>query len=189
MNRGTLVQIVVTWFGLGKIPFMPGTWGSLGAIPILGAIHLIFDTDTMWGQWMWILTLISIIIVLYLVGFYCTRSYLKTGVKSDPQEVVIDEVVGQLLSALIFMSLFWGFARGPGVWQVEMMKVGGEIPYLCLCFALFRFYDIVKVWPVSYADTKLPGAHGVMMDDVFAGLYAGITLFGIEFGMRFYQGH
>lgn len=77
--------------------------------------------------------------------------YLRRNPGEDPGEIVIDEVAGQ-----------W----------VALLAVPAE-PLLYLAgFALFRFFDIVKPWPVSWADRALPGAIGILLDDILAGVYA-----------------
>ncbi len=70
--------------------------------------------------------------------------------------MVVDEVVGQWLTLL-------SAALDP------LLYLAG--------FAFFRGFDIVKPWPIGWADRRIPGAYGVMLDDVLAGLYAGVLLF------------
>ena len=88
---------------------------------------------------------------------------LRTQSSSDPGFVVIDETVGQTLTFIFVAGMDFSWV---------MVLLG---------FALFRFFDIVKIWPASYFDSSVHNAFGVMMDDVIAGLYAGIVLYGIMF--------
>lgn len=95
-----------------------------------------------------------------LLGWWVSAVYVKkTGIQ-DPSEVVIDEVAGQWLTLLV-------------VPPVPLLYLAG--------FALFRLFDIRKPWPVSWADQKIGGGLGVMVDDLFAGIYAGFCLWAIAF--------
>jgi phosphatidylglycerophosphatase A len=90
-------------------------------------------------------------IFVVFLGWWAAEKYIKENGGSDPQEVVIDEVAGVSI-ALLFAPLSWlSFFAG---------------------FALFRFFDILKPWPVSWADKKVKGGLGVMLDDILAGLMA-----------------
>ena len=93
-----------------------------------------------------------------------TKEVLK-HTSHDPSLVVIDETVGQLLSFL-FVSPF----------LYQSLGCQSVILYVC-GFALFRLFDITKPSLVGWADEKIHNAHGVMLDDVFAGLFAGVILF------------
>ena len=148
----TTAWVLATWFGAGCSPKAPGTIGSLFSLPLILIGYLI-------GVKALILTLI----VLFGLGWWATDVVLKTQKEQDPGFVVIDETVGQVLSFVLITSV--GFT-----WY-----------YLVIGFALFRFFDIVKLWPASYFDQSVHTAFGVMMDDVIAGLYAAVTLYGITF--------
>ena len=133
-----------TLFNLGFISLMPGTLGSLVAIPF-GYLILKYH-----GIWLLIFTVITLIII----SFFLISKYLQMNENNDPQEIIIDEFVGQLI-ALIFIS--------------------DQIIDLFACFFLFRLFDILKIFPVNKAE-KIPGAIGVIADDIVAGLMAGTIL-------------
>jgi len=95
-------------------------------------------------------------VLISLLGYYAIRSYLAAYGGEDPGEIVIDEVAGQWIALILAPQTLIGYALG---------------------FALFRFFDIVKPWPVSWADQKLGGALGVLLDDLIAGAMAAILLF------------
>lgn len=101
------------------------------------------------------LTRLSITIGLTIVGIWAIRTSLPFFDGEDPQKIVIDEVCGLGLT-LCFCSASW--------------------LHLVLGFLLFRLFDIVKPWPVSWADQKIKGAWGIMLDDLLAGLYAALVL-------------
>jgi len=95
--------------------------------------------------------------VVSAVGWWAADRYVRQTGVADPSEVVIDEVAGQWLTLLVVPADLWFYLAG---------------------FALFRLFDIRKPWPVSWADRCLPGGLGVMVDDIFAGLYAAAVLYG-----------
>ncbi len=98
---------------------------------------------------------LTLVLVMFIAGIWlCQRAsdWLK---QDDASGIVWDEIVGYLV-AMTFAPTGW-----------QWMLVG---------FVLFRFFDILKPWPVSLADKKLHGGLGVMLDDVIAGLYALVFL-------------
>ena len=148
----TLAWIIATWFGSGCSPKAPGTIGSFCSLPLV-LIGLI------WGQ----LALGYTILGLFLVGWLATATVLKTQKEQDPGFVVIDETVGQTMTFLL--------------------ALGGRFAWydILIGFALFRLFDIIKLWPASFFDRKVHTAFGVMMDDVIAGGYASLILYGLTF--------
>jgi phosphatidylglycerophosphatase A len=73
-----------------------------------------------------------------------------------------------------------------GLW-ITLASVPLSVGWYALGFVLFRIFDIFKPWPVSWADRHLPGAWGIMLDDVVAGLYAAGILFGLQYAWAAYQ--
>ena len=98
---------------------------------------------------------IPAIIFVTLIGVWSIHSSLSQFSGSDPQTVVIDEVAGMGIALLCC----------PPSWV-----------YVLTGFALFRLFDIAKPWPVSWADQKIKGTWGIMLDDLLAGAYACIIL-------------
>lgn len=130
--------LAATWFGVGLSPKAPGTVGSIAALPYAMLIHYFL------GGPMLMLTAA----VLFFIGIRVSDLYMERFSRTgDPKEVVIDEVAGMCL-ALSFI----GFS-------VEGYIFG---------FLVFRLFDILKPWPISWADSKLEGGLGVMMDDIIA---------------------
>lgn len=148
--------LIATWFKSGLSPKAPGTVGSLCTLPLAFVMIYFYG---IWG------ILVSALL-LFIIGERATKIVLSDSKDDlDPGFVVIDEVVGQLL-AFVFVAVFpltiWSYVLG---------------------FAFFRFFDILKPWPVSYFDQKVHSAFGVMMDDVMAGLMAGGLLWIIRWGL------
>ena len=148
----TIAWLFATWFGSGLSPKAPGTVGSLFSLPLV-----LFG---IYGGWE---GLLGVFICLFFIGLWSTAVVLKTQKEQDPGFVVIDETVGQGLAFILALSF------GITGWS------------LILGFLLFRFFDIIKLWPASFFDGYVHNAFGVMMDDVIAGLYAAIVLYGIMF--------
>jgi phosphatidylglycerophosphatase A len=146
-----MMRAVATLFGVGLLRPAPGTWGSAVAV-ILG-----LGIDRLAGFPGLLLATGAVL----LAGLAACKAVCGPG--EDPSEVVIDEVAGMWI-ALLFPSLaFW--------W----MGHAGWMPYpgWVAAFLLFRLFDIWKPWLVGRADAR-GDAMGVMLDDVWAGLFAGI---------------
>lgn len=144
-------NLIATWFGCGLISPAPGTWGSLGAIPVALALY----------HFGGLYAFIVIAIILTPLGFWATAKYEKASGIHDNKQIVIDEVIGQwiaLLPVFLLTGINWGL--------------------ILLAFALFRLFDITKPWPISHFDKNVKGATGVMMDDIIAGIFAAILITG-----------
>lgn len=145
-------RMVATFFGAGLLPWAPGTWGSLAAL-IIG-----WGIERYLGFWpLVVATLLSIII-----GFWACRTELRDKPGDDPSEIVIDEVAGMWI-AMLFPAA--GFA---------MRDMSMAWPGPIAAFLLFRLFDIKKPWLVGRADRR-HDADGVMLDDIWAGIFAGIV--------------
>ena len=151
-----LSYFIASMCGVGFFPFASGTVASIVSIPVAFLIAYFFD---FYG-------LFFASFLIYILGVIATKEVLKYT-KHDPSLVVIDETVGQVLTFL-FVS--------PYLYQTLSCKV--IILYVC-GFILFRLFDITKPCLVGWADEKIENAHGVMLDDVFAGLFAGIILLAV----------
>ena len=88
----------------------------------------------------------------------------------DPRQIVIDEVLGQTMPIILIVYLF----------SKNLINVPVEIYYL-LSFILFRFFDIVKPFPVSYFDKQHKNFFGIIMDDIMAGLYTMLIIYLVSF--------
>lgn len=142
-----LSVMFLSWFFTGKSPKAPGTVGSLATLPLIYLLHHL--QINIYG-------LIALIVVLYIAAVIVTQKIQQKYNLHDPQWIVIDEVIGMLIT--------WAF----------VMKV--DVPTLFLVFGLFRLFDIIKIWPASYFD-KLHHGIGTITDDVISALYAGIICF------------
>lgn len=158
--------LAVTTFGVGYIPLAPGTWGS--AVGVL--IYILFEwsvvkTDahlsannflpiqiTAWHH--------AVIMILFLafclLGIWASSRATRLFKNKDPQKVVVDEVIGQLI-----VFLFIPFTTS---WI-----------FILIGFLLFRLFDIWKPYPIDSLQ-NLPTGIGVCADDILAGVYGGTIL-------------
>lgn len=127
------------------------TFAGLGHFPLSGTVASAV-TALMWFMLppVSLATHLATILSVALLGLYATHYYLKSHSEIDPREVVIDEVLGMLI------ALLWA----PHSW-----------PAFLTSFVLFRFFDIAKPFPINRCE-QLPGAWGVLIDDVVAGILA-----------------
>lgn len=148
-----MTRLLATFFGVGLLKPAPGTWGSLVAV-LLGWVIL---------RYLGFPALVLATLAVTLSGFWAVGIELRDRPGDDPSEFVIDEVAGQWLALLFPAAAFWW--RG---WE-------GFLPYPAplAAFVLFRLFDITKPWLVGRADRRHDAA-GVMLDDLWAGLFAGI---------------
>jgi phosphatidylglycerophosphatase A len=127
--------------------------GTLGSIAgvFLGFILLSFFP---------IKLIIVFFIILLVLSLYAIKIYQKQVGKSDKAEIIIDEVLGQLL-VLMFIEL-------------EFLQ------FFC-AFILFRFFDILKIFPANIIDKKYSDHYGVIFDDIIAAIQALIVIFIFKF--------
>jgi phosphatidylglycerophosphatase A len=154
-----LDKLISSFFYVGFLRPAPGTWGSIVGIIVA---YILFKIVTFLTFWLLLLFVI-------LIGFWSTKKYIgKNSEKSDPAEVVIDEVIGQWITVLpIGYILQRPEVNIEGLWFVWIWA-----------FISFRFFDIVKLGLVGWAD-NLDGALGVLLDDILAGIAAGFTVAAI----------
>ncbi len=153
----TLNTLFVTMFGLGKIPKIPGTFGSLATVLILYFFFHILNISSN-------IILVSLIII-FIYSFSAVATHIKDNENKDPKEVIIDEFIGQSIPIYLYE-----ISHGTEKSSDEAMIFYG------VCFVLFRFFDIAKPFPVSFFDKNFKNSFGVIMDDVCAGFYVVISL-------------
>ena len=144
--------LFVTLFGIGKIGLIPGSLASLATTIILFFLLHILNISPN-------IILISIILIFF-ISLYSVNIFIKDLDNKDPREVVIDEVIGQSIPICLYEIAHNG--------AKETSQV---LTFYFIMFILFRIFDIVKPYPVSYYDKNFKNSFGVIMDDVCAGLY------------------
>ena len=140
--------LLCTGFGVGFLPRVPGTWGSLLGIGLWWVVfHELGPAE-------------SILVVGLAIGFawLVIRQTCRAYNIDDEPAIVIDEIVGQWIALLWVPRSLW---------------------VVCLAFLLFRFLDITKPWPVSWADRSVRGPLGILLDDVIAGIATCIAVHAV----------
>ena len=152
-------RLLTSCFGLGWLPIAPGTWGS---IPVAAAFALMFYFGVSW-------IFISIVMALMILAgaVVCVKfapDIITATGKEDPGEVVADEFAGQ---AVTFLPAFFLMQNAETFIHISVITTAG--------FLLFRFFDILKPWPIRKLE-NLPAGWGILCDDLLAGVYAAVVL-------------
>ncbi len=150
-------MLFVTLFGLGKVKKVPGTVASFFTIIILYIFFHIMDLSSN-------IILIGLVIV-FIYSFPAIEQYIKKNNNKDPKEVVVDELIGQSIPIYLY-EISHGIKKSPEE----------AVIFYTVCFILFRFFDISKPFPVNFFDKNFKNSFGVIMDDVFAGIYVVLSL-------------
>ncbi len=135
-------ELIATGLFVGKLP-APGTLGTLLGIPIVYLVSF--------SSW----TILVALAVLFFLGLISSNEMIRMTGEEDPEEVVIDEIVGYV-ACFVFVE--------------------PTLKTYILAFLIFRALDIIKPFPVNLFE-RLPGPYGVMMDDLVAGLMTSFILF------------
>ena len=153
----TFNTLFVTMFGLGKVPKIPGTFGSLTTIIVL---YFFFHTLNISSN-----VILAGLIIIFIYSFSAITMYIKDNENKDPKEIIIDEFIGQSIPIYLYE-----ISHGT-------VKSSDEaIIFYGVSFILFRFFDIAKPFPVSFFDKNFKNSFGVIMDDVCAGFYVVLSL-------------
>jgi phosphatidylglycerophosphatase A len=143
-NPVDYLALAIATCGVGYLPLIPGTYGSLVGV---GIFLLLSRTAA---------GLVVAIIAFTVAGIWAASRTEELAGRKDPGKVVVDEVAGQLIATLPLALV--------GQWS---------IPAVIVSFILFRFFDIVKPYPASRFE-RLEGGYGIMCDDLVAGVYAAL---------------
>ena len=158
-----------TMYGVGLIRIAPGTFGSAVAA-LLAYPILMLPQGYLW------LTLGAGLFTL-LGTANASRFMRDRHTTHDPQEIVIDELIGQWLTYSISLGWLWLMTDGSKQSASLLQEVAASPVWLCVGFVLFRLFDIVKPWPIRAADRHIRGGFGVMFDDILAAIPAGTLLY------------
>ena len=149
--------LFVTLFGIGKIKMLPGSFASLATVLFLFFLFHILNVSSN--------VVLFLIIIIFFISLYAVNIFIKNLTNKDPREIVIDEFIGQSIPICLYEIAH------------DIPKETDQIlKFYLIMFVLFRIFDIAKPFPVSYYDKNFKNSFGVIMDDVFAGLYVVLTL-------------
>lgn len=146
---------IATLFGIGHLRPGPGTWASLATLAVGWGLHRIGHFP---------LVAAGTLLVL-AVGWRSVIRYTAAMTDRDRPEIVVDEMAGQLIALC---------ATSAGFWSAGLPREAFPWPGLVAPFLFFRLFDIWKPWLVGRADRRTDAA-GVMLDDVWAGVFAAVA--------------
>ena len=144
--------LFVTLFGIGKIKLIPGSFGSLVTTLFLFFIFHTLDFSPN--------IVLTCVIIIFFISLYAVNIFIKDLDNKDPKEVIIDEFIGQSIPICLYE-----------IAHVGSNETNRVLTFYFIMFVLFRIFDIIKPYPVSYYDKNFKNSFGVIMDDVCAGLY------------------
>ena len=147
-----IIFLIVTLFGIGKIEKIPGSIASLTTTIFLFFLFHILNFSPN-------IILVSVFVVFF-ISLYAVNIFIKDLDNKDPKEVVIDEFIGQSIPICLYE-----------IAHEATKETSQVLTSYFIMFILFRIFDIVKPYPVSYYDKNFKNSFGVIMDDVAAGLY------------------
>ncbi|KJV56195.1 phosphatidylglycerophosphatase A family protein [Orientia chuto str. Dubai] len=189
------IELIVTFFYFGKFKFAPGTLGSLIALPMS---LLVYKCLPVYKLDQFNITMLVVIVILFIIGSLFCQVYIEYYGVHDPREMIIDEVVGQMLAVMLVIPLVTQISSSSvlallvellrdtvifisnslfGINYMKEFKDYTLATLLMLILIFFRFFDIVKPWPVCFIDRNLNNGVGVMLDDIIAGLMAAIMVY------------
>ena len=169
-NLKKFSHLSATFFGVGLLPFAPGTWGSFAAL-ILFFGFIYFQVS--------FFNFFFIFLLFSLISIFICEIASKDLLERDHKAIVIDEVAGAWLSFLFIPALgIYNFSTSE--WQKESYLAA------IIIFVLFRFFDILKPHPISMIDKKFKSGFGIVLDDLVAGVFAGLTLLGGNFFVQIF---
>jgi len=143
-NLKNPIHFIATMGGIGKLPFAPGTWGSLIALVLFVTLSHYIN--------MIYLGLFVIILSVWI----CEKASVNL-VDKDHKSIVIDELAGMWLALMPALYL---------------SSQSSRTSYAVLAFIIFRFFDICKPFPISYFDRNFKNGFGIVLDDLIAGFFA-----------------
>ena len=146
-NLKNPIHFIATLGAIGKLPFAPGTWGSLFACTLfIFLFHFVSQIE------------ILIIITIFFSIWICEKASSEL-IEKDHKSIVIDELAGMWLA--VYPAIFYN-------------TKDERVIFAILAFCFFRVFDIFKPFPISYVDKNVKGGLGIVLDDLIAGVFAGL---------------
>ena len=152
--------IFVTFLGIGYIKIAPGTFASLVTSIIFYCLFRFYISIEHFP----ILGLI--IIFFFIYSLYAIKTIENEFEQKDARQIVIDEVIGQSIPILFIEYIIF----------LQTQSFGADLYLYVTSFFLFRFFDILKPFPIRYFDKNYKNSFGILFDDVLAGIYTLIVL-------------
>ena len=152
MNK--IISIFTTLFGIGYSPIAPGTIGSIFSIVLLYFLIKFVPYSF----------LLIIFIIIFFTSLKLIEKYSNLLKSHDSSTIVIDEFLGIFLIILFY----------------DYLKFTNDFIMFLLILILFRFFDILKIFPINWVDKNIKNSFGVVLDDLLAGVYSIIVLYSIN---------
>ena len=151
--------LISTFFGYGYLTKMPGSVASVVTTVFIYIAYEILDYTSLKFS-------IVFFIILFCYSFYAEKDAESEFENKDPRQIVIDEVLGQSMPLILLLYLN----------QTNQINIAIEFYYI-ISLLSFRFFDILKPFPVNYFDKNHKNYFGIIMDDIVAGLYSMIIIY------------
>lgn len=139
-------HLLATGFGSGLSPIIPGTMGSLAAIPFWLLMYGLLPVRLCW----------FIILFGFIVGIVICQRTSDDMQVHDHGSIVWDEFIGMWMTLMVIPLVSW--------------------QWVLIAFVLFRFFDMLKPWPIGWFDRQVGGGLGIMLDDIIAAIFAMVIL-------------
>ena len=152
MNK--IISIFPTLFGIGYSPIAPGTIGSIFSIVFLYFLIKFVSYSF----------LVIVFLIIFFTSLKLIEKYSILLKSHDSSTIVIDEFLGIFLIILFY----------------DYLKFTNDIIMFLLILILFRFFDILKIFPINWVDKNIKNSFGVVLDDLLAGVYSIIVLYSIN---------
>ena len=152
MNK--IISIFTTLFGIGYSPIAPGTIGSIFSIVLLYFLIKFVSYSF----------LVIIFLIILFTSLKLIEKYSNLLKSHDSSTIVIDEFLGIFLIILFY----------------DYLKFANDFIMFLLILILFRFFDILKIFPINWVDKNIKNSFGVVLDDLLAGVYSIIVLYSIN---------
>ena len=157
---------ILTLFGIGYLTKFPGTIASLVTCIFFYILFLFFEISDFF---------LLAIVILTLIFFFSVLTINKFYKNEDSREIVVDEFVGQSIPLLSWY--YFPYENENIFFNLDFFVNYKLEIWIVLSFLLFRIFDIIKPFPISFIDKNIKNGFGVMLDDVLAGVFSTIILY------------
>ena len=175
-------KAMLTMFGIGYSKYAPGTLASFTTCIIYFLIYyLSFNNITLFLFYynpeyvVYFLIIITISSINLINNRSFRNKFAKLFKKNDPKEIVIDEFIGQSIPIISYWYFHFGVANDSFKNASSFFYFNAFWAWIITSFILFRFFDILKPYPINIIDKKMKNGLGIMLDDIIAGIYSTIA--------------
>jgi phosphatidylglycerophosphatase A len=151
---------LLTMFGIGHFKYAPGTIASFVTCLIYYSIPFVYGLNKLY--------LLVFLVLILIYSIILIDKLIHKFKKKDPNEIVIDEFIGQSIPLVAIYFI-------PQSFFLEYLNPNGRDLWYLSSFITFRLFDIFKPWPISIVDKKIKNGIGVMLDDIIAGVFSTIA--------------